>query len=165
MGRLLRRLKKRFEKKDDESSGEEVEDVDAVGLSHVAQAAYEVLRKHHNNEHHKAWDVTTGKVVGELHQTPKGLFSSKKEPPKGHSDWLPEKLGEIVSRTKCWCDIMSLGPPDGKFMDHIKAAIEKINERADPQDPVVIRILFGNIIGMPVRKLFVHCCVLCVLCS
>lgn len=58
-----------------------------------------------------------------------------------------------MSRTEHWCDLMSLGPPDGKFMTAIKSAIEKINENAQGKDkPVVIRLLFGNIIGMPVRS-------------
>ena len=47
----------------------------------------------------------------------------------------------------------SLGPPDGKFLDCMKAAIEKINENAcadSSKHPVVIRLLFGNIPAMPV---------------
>jgi hypothetical protein len=154
MGRLFKKLKKVFGEKEDVSSGEEVIDEDAIGLSHVGHAAYEVLRKKHNSEHHGCWDVTFGHVVGELDQTPKGYFDIPHDPGPGHSDWFPKKLGEIMSRTEHWCDVMSLGPPDGKFFLAIKSAIEKINENAQGKDkPVVIRLLFGNIIGMPVRKL------------
>jgi hypothetical protein len=114
-------------------------------------AAYEVLRKKHNSEHHRCWDVSSGTVVGEVHQTPKGYFDKPEEPIQGHSDWLPEKMAGIMARTKQWCDVMSLGPPDGKFMTQMKSAIELINARAKNNDhPVVIRLLFGNIIGMPV---------------
>lgn len=47
--------------------------------------------------------------------------------------------------------MQSLGPPDGKFMECMKAAIEKVNAKANPDKPVVFRLMFGNIIGMPVR--------------
>jgi len=107
MGRLLGKLKDLFKEQEDEpSSGEETIDIDAVGLSHVGQAAYHVLRKKHNNQHHITWDVTTGQVVGELDQTPKGIHDMSKDPPRGHSDWFPEKLGSIICRTERWCDIM-----------------------------------------------------------
>lgn len=106
MGRLFAKLKNIFQEKEEESSGEETFDVDAVGLSHVGQAAYEILRTKHEDMHHITWDVTSGKVVGELDQTPKGFFESDEEPPEGHSDWFPEKIAEIMSRTEVWCDVM-----------------------------------------------------------
>lgn len=89
-----------------EDSGEETTDADAVGLSHVGHAAYEVLRKVHEDMHHVTWDVTSGKVVGEMDQTPKGIYDMEEEPPEGHSDWFPEKLQAIMERTEHWCDVM-----------------------------------------------------------
>ena len=47
-----------------------VEDSDAVDLSHVGSAAYETLRKKHARHKDALWNVTTGKIIGELHQTP-----------------------------------------------------------------------------------------------
>lgn len=141
-------MKHIFKGKEEESSGEETIDVDAVGLSHVGQAAYEILRTKHEDLHHVTWDVTSGKVA-ELDHTPKGFFNSEDEPPEGHSDWFPEKMAAIMERTEHWCDVMSLGPPDGKFLECMKSAIEKINAKAEPHNPIVIRMLFGNIIGMP----------------
>jgi hypothetical protein len=43
-------------------------------------------------------------------------WKSKTDPPPGNDDWFPEKMSEIVSRTKVWCDVMSLAPPDGLFL-------------------------------------------------
>lgn len=106
MGRLFAKLKDIFDGKEEESSGEETTDKDAKGLSHVGSAAYEVLRTKHEDMHRVTWDVTWGKVVGELDQTPKGLFDSEDEPPEGHSDWLPEKMAAIMERTEHWCDVM-----------------------------------------------------------
>jgi len=151
MGRLFNRLKERFGRRDeeeDEDSGDETTDKQARKLSHVGQAAYEVLRTRHEDSHLVMWDVTTGKVVGKMDQTPKGdYFETEDEPPEGHSDWFPEKMAKIVKRTKEWCDIMSLGPPDGLFMEKLKEAIEHLNDKATEKDPIVIRMCFGNIIG------------------
>lgn len=146
-------------KKMDYSSGNEVIDADAIGLSHVGTAAYDVLRKKHNYYHHSQWNVTSGAMVGEVHQTPTDAFSIERdEHPEGHSDWFPEKMAEIVSRTKIWCDVMSLGPPDGKFLEHLNEALKTIATRAKESsdgneaiEPVIVRFLFGNIVGMPVN--------------
>ena len=53
--------------------------------------------------------------------------------------------------------MQSLGPPDGKFLECMKKAIENINAKAEPDNPIVIRMLFGNIIGMPVSKDILLC--------
>ncbi len=47
---------------------------------------------------------------------------------------------------------MSLGPPDGLFMDEIKAALKTISHNAQGKEsPVIVRMMFGNIVGMPVN--------------
>mmetsp|Transcript_6628 Transcript_6628/g.8252 ORF Transcript_6628/g.8252 Transcript_6628/m.8252 type:complete len:227 (+) Transcript_6628:724-1404(+) len=49
-------------------------------------------------------------------------------------------------------DVMSLGPPDGLFMDEIKGALKTISDNAQGKEsPVIIRMMFGNILGMPVN--------------
>jgi len=143
------------------SSGDEVEDKDADRLSYVGQAAYDELRTHHNHYWHEAWNVTSGRIVGEVHQTPAylqggrivGTWGDPNDPRDGHSDWFPKKLGEIISKTRYWCDIASLGPPDGLFMEEMKKAISTVNQNAierGEENVVIIRVIFGNIIGMPV---------------
>eukprot|EP00581_Thalassiosira_minuscula_P020018 CAMPEP_0183714334 /NCGR_PEP_ID=MMETSP0737-20130205/8881_1 /TAXON_ID=385413 /ORGANISM="Thalassiosira miniscula, Strain CCMP1093" /LENGTH=671 /DNA_ID=CAMNT_0025943241 /DNA_START=123 /DNA_END=2138 /DNA_ORIENTATION=- len=130
--------------------GEATEDADASGLSHVGAAAYECLRVDHPEHHGKLWNVTSGKVIGELHQTPKGAWPGGPTHPDGHSDYLPEIMGEILSRTTVWADVLSLGPPDGRFMDSFKNALATIAENAaESEKPVTIRMMFGNIIGLP----------------
>ena len=47
---------------------------------------------------------------------------------------------------------MSLGPPDGLFMDQMKAALQTVSDNAQGKEsPVIIRMMFGNIVGMPVN--------------
>lgn len=130
----------------------EVEDDSAKNLSYVGTAAYEVLRTQHYNQHHALWNVTSGKVVGQLHQTPHASFQGVKDPPPGHSYWFPVKMAEILARTERWCDVMSLGPPDGLFMDKFCEALTTICERAATSEKkITIRMMFGNIVGMPVN--------------
>ncbi|KAG7374402.1 phospholipase [Nitzschia inconspicua] len=140
-------------KDDDESSGDEVEDRSAGDLSYVGTAAYDVLRKHYSHYHHDLWNVTKGRVVGDLHITPKDAFTraDTTDPPEGHDDWMPEKIREIIARTEEWCDIMTLGPPDGLFMDAFKQALHDICCRELILGRITIRMMFGNIVGMPVN--------------
>jgi hypothetical protein len=149
-------LFRRFWKKEDsdESSGDEVVDKSADDLSYVGTAAYDVLRKHHNHHHHELWNVTKGKVIGELQFTPKDAFTREDtvDPPVDHDDWFPEKIGEIISRTEQWCDIMTLAPPDGRFMEEFKKALATIvRNREGALGRVTIRMMFGNIVGMPIN--------------
>lgn len=147
---LFRKLWKRD---DDDSSGDEVEDQSAGDLSYVGTAAYNVLRRKHNHHHHELWNVTKGKVIGDVFFTPTDAFTRTEttDPVDGHSDWFPEKCGEILSRTERWCDVMSLTPPDGEFMVAFKKALTTICEREHTFGKVTIRMMFGNIVGMPVN--------------
>jgi hypothetical protein len=134
------------------SDDDEVEDKSASSLSYVGTAAYDVLRKKHNWFHHQLWNVTSGKVIGEAHQTPRTLWKSERDPPEGHDDWFPQKMSEILSRTEQWADVMSLGPPDGLFLEEIKKALAIISDRAlTSLKPVILRMMFGNIVGMPLN--------------
>ena len=135
-----------------ESSDDEAQDATASHLSYVGQAAYEVLRKKHPHQHHQSWNVTTGKVIGELDYTPKHAWRTTCDLPDGHDDWFPEKLANIIKRTETWCDIMSLGPPDGIFMTHFQDALLCLAERSQQlKSRIVVRMMFGNIVGMPVN--------------
>ena len=113
-------------------------------LSHVGTAVFHTLRRRYFWHARKLWNVTSGKVV-ELDHMPRLQYLSSSEIelnqgddedigipiqtlidfPEGHSDWLPEKIGDIISRTRCWCDLVTLAPPDGLFLEKIKEAIEK----------------------------------------
>jgi len=133
------------------SHGEEVEDKQARRLSYVGTAAYECLRTIHSEYHNELWNVTKGKVIGNLHQTPLEAFPGPPdEYEEGHDDWFPEIIGEILSRTRAWADVLSLGPPDGRFMTSFQSALAKIAENAaESNRPVIVRMMFGNIPGMP----------------
>jgi len=139
--------------KEDESSGDEVVDNDAEQLSNIGKAAYDKLRKSHNHHWKTAWDVSGGLVIGEVRQTPLKGWDDKADPPPDHDNWFPAKMCEIMSRTQYWLDITSLGPPDGEFMTQFKIGLANIcaNAAKSGRDPIVIRMLFGNIVGMPVN--------------
>jgi len=134
------------------SSGEEIHDDDAVNLSHVGDAVHRTLGQHHNRHHLRQWNVTSGKIVGSVQDTPRGVVDRAEDPATANDDWFPEKLAEIISRTESWCDIMSLGPPDGKFLTAFQTALATLSERSKTSEkPIVVRMLFGNIAGMPVN--------------
>ena len=128
-----------------------VEDGSANDLSYVGEAAYQKLRTKHAAYHKSMWNVTKSKVVGSIQHTPgPTVFKSKSDPAEGHSNWFPEKMCEIMSKTKEWCDVMSLAAPDGYFLEQFQQALKNIAENNQgPRDkPVIIRLMFGNIIGM-----------------
>lgn len=139
---------------EEESSGDEIEDESAGALSYVGTAAYDVLRRHYNHYHKELWNVTYGKKVGKLQFTPSDAFTRNEssDPPEGLDDWFPEKIGEIIARTEDWCDIMTLAPPDGAFLEAFKKALAEICAKpAGFGGRIVIRIMFGNVVGMPVN--------------
>lgn len=138
-----------YQHEDDEG---ETQDASAASLSYVGQAAYNVLRTKHNRHHHSMWNVTSATVVGELQQTPTGGFPRRRDPGEGHDDWFPQKLYDIMSKTKAWCDVMSLSPPDGLFLTKVKEALACIADRSKGSDTtVIVRMMFGNIVGIPVN--------------
>lgn len=137
-----------------ESSGDEIEDDDANNLSYVGEAAYDLLRKEHNRHWHACWNVTSGRVV-DLHPTPlPGPGQRIDDLPEPHDQPFCSRMCEIMSRTQHWCDICSLSPPNGLFMDKFKQALADIAVNAqskDEDDPIIVRMMFGNIIGQPVN--------------
>jgi len=119
-------------------------------LSHVGQAAVDALVAKHPHYKKMCWNVTHGKVVGEIVQTPPGKYCKDaqiNEPEELiHSDYFPELIGDIISRATEWVDFTTLGPPTGKFTECIAKALKKLS---DSGRSVTVRFLTGNIIGMP----------------
>jgi len=136
----------------DDDASFEAQDASASGLSYVGQAAYDVLRTKHSRHHHALWNVTSATVVGSLLQTPRGGFPRNGDPEKGQDDWFPQKICDIMSKTTVWCDVMSLEPPDGLFLTKVREALACIADRSKESDTtIIIRMMFGNIIGSPVN--------------
>ena len=129
----------------------EVEDTSASKLSAIGRAAYDSLKYKHGWHHKTQWNVTTGAVVGSIQQTPSpDIFLKTSDPKDGHGDWFPEKMCDIMKKTTTWCDVMSLGPPDGIFSEKIKEALAVICETSKgAEKPIIVRMMFGNIVGMP----------------
>lgn len=143
--------------KGSEDNAVEVIDPEAIHLSYIGKAAYNVLRDEHSDQHNTLWNATVGTVIGELDQTPKHVpfdDPTQVDPTdnKHHSDWFAYKIGDLLDKTESWLDVMSLSPPDGLFMSIFQQSIKNIAERAHRTNKIVtIRMMFGNIIGMPVN--------------
>jgi hypothetical protein len=135
----------------DDADDDSVEDKSASKLSHVGKAAYEVLRTKHSKYHKELWNITAGEMEGKIQFTPRNAFTRGDEDPptSGHDEWFPEKVAEVISRTEQWCDIMTLNPPDGLFMDSIKKALAELCKREVVINRIIVRMIFGNILGMP----------------
>jgi len=135
------------------SDGEDVFIESADKLSYVGKAAYEILRTRYSQYYETLWNVTTGRIVGDLNYTPKGLFPELEDPPEGHDDWFPCKMYDLIVKTEKWCDIMSLSAPDGMFMEKfheaLKFLVEKPRDREKPER-ITIRMMFG-FMGTPVN--------------
>lgn len=141
---FVKRQRNRF---DDESySGKLSNKKGATNLSHVGQTVHAALQRYHPQHRLTMWNVTSGKVIGQVHNTPRNVWDAALDPIEGNDDWFPEKLEEIISRTEAWCDIMSLGPPDGKFLTAFQNALQKLAYRSMSKDgnPIVVRILLGS---------------------
>jgi len=142
---------------DVDNNSKEASDSSASKLSYVGKAAYDCLRYQHAWHHRTQWNVTSGKVIGSLHQTPSvESFSTSEDPAPNHDDWFPDKMKEIIIKTTVWCDVLSLGPPDGLFLTKFKEALSVICETSMSkseyaQNPIIVRMMFGNIVGMPVN--------------
>lgn len=126
---------------------------EADGLSYVAQAAFEALMDGHEHQRGECWNLTHGKIVGEVCQTPKRQYWGQAEvqPKDTHDDEFPQRMYDLMVKAKSWVDITSLSPPDGKFAEKFAEALKQLdtNAKADGNF-VTVRMLFGNIIGMPV---------------
>lgn len=120
-------------------------------LSYVGKAAKKVLTDYHWPQHRECWNVTHGRCVGEVAQSPPRHIWEVDVPRDGHSDSFPDLMYGVMVKTRRYLDFTSLSPPDGKFLTMIQKGLGEIARNADPDgDPVVVRFLFGNIIGMPV---------------
>jgi hypothetical protein len=131
------------------------------GFSSTGLAAFKALRVKHFWHYKRQWNVSSGRVVA-VYATPRvqtsgggggeaenaadgGDAPSLGSLPLGHSDWFPQRLGEIVADTEEWCDVLNLGPPDGLFMDAFADAIKRLH---DKNKPIVVRMMFGNVLGI-----------------
>lgn len=145
---------------------QDVKDKKWESLSYIGRAAYNCLHKKHKNTQGagvvtkdsrkgqpKCWNVTSGKVVRAAIQTPAGTWESPVDPPQPHDLFLPQNMAAIMSSTQYWLDVTQLAPPDGEFLVQLKQALVKIAETANQpgHNVITIRLLFGNIVGMPVN--------------
>jgi len=128
-------------------------DGDAQGLSYVGLAVRRALKFRHWVQQGECWNITCGRVVGEVAQTPPRKYWGCEEilPETSHSDGLPKRMCDVIKKAHIWVDIASLGPPDGKFRDMMNDAVRALAAKANESGrKITVRMLFGNIIGMPV---------------
>mmetsp|Transcript_29296 Transcript_29296/g.32420 ORF Transcript_29296/g.32420 Transcript_29296/m.32420 type:complete len:580 (-) Transcript_29296:31-1770(-) len=136
-----------------QQSNEPTADKSASNLSHVGKAAYEILRTKHAKYHKSQWNITQSKMIGVLQQTPSPLLlKNGGKASNHHSDWFADKMHAVMSRTTKWCDVMSLAAPDGYFLERFKEALKNISDNGKKTtEPIVVRLMFGNIIGLPIN--------------
>eukprot|EP00746_Dinoflagellata_sp_MGD_P013350 gnl/MRDRNA2_/MRDRNA2_128822_c0_seq1.p1 gnl/MRDRNA2_/MRDRNA2_128822_c0~~gnl/MRDRNA2_/MRDRNA2_128822_c0_seq1.p1 ORF type:complete len:586 (-),score=117.70 gnl/MRDRNA2_/MRDRNA2_128822_c0_seq1:144-1901(-) len=141
----------------------DLEDLDEVSedrlkglasFSYVGQGVMKELQAcapHRNKEN---WNVNFGKVIGEVAQSPPRKYwgSAEISPEDTHSDeCLPKRMADVIAKAEHWVDITSLSPPDGKFITFFNDALTQLAQKAqDKTEPIIVRMLFGNIVGMPV---------------
>eukprot|EP00811_Abedinium_folium_P037213 NODE_984_length_2663_cov_4.813486.p1 GENE.NODE_984_length_2663_cov_4.813486~~NODE_984_length_2663_cov_4.813486.p1 ORF type:complete len:593 (-),score=162.23 NODE_984_length_2663_cov_4.813486:811-2589(-) len=140
---------------DTSSEGEPETDDEATTLSYVGEAVYSSLRYKYRSTHNDCWNITHGRVVGALHQSPASHFWGKPSaqilPVNDHADFLPQRMFDVLVRANHWVDVTSLSPPEGKFLAKFQEAMGMLAERAERnKQQLTVRMLFGNIIGMPV---------------
>jgi hypothetical protein len=122
-------------------------------LSYIGESVACTLQAKHEIHRRSSWNVTSGRIVNDILQTPPRSHWGKPEvqPLQEHSDELPQRMHDVIVKAERWVDFASLAPPDGKFHKQIHDAICELGEKAARlQSPITIRLLFGNIIGMPV---------------
>merc|ERR1719379_355462 len=108
------------------------------------------MKKDHAGLKGICWNKTCGRVVGEFRQTPLQQHWKDADCPPGISNSFPQRMGEVMKTGREWVDLTSLSPPDGLFLEAIKDAIATLAASGGGGDPIVVRLLFGNIVGMPV---------------
>ncbi len=133
-------------------------------LTPIGQAAYRALQKRHGRHKQESWNLTESKMIGNLWNTPRDAFSTLALKPgeypcpldgrvscpsQLHDDWFPQQLGGLISRTTRWCDILSLSPPDGRFLEEFQNSILALSQKKVDR-PIILRLLFGNIVGSPI---------------
>ena len=71
-------------------------------LSYLGHIVHSSLLRDHSHHRHTMWNVTSGRVIGQVDFTPKDVWDTSADPREGHSDWLPEKMADIIGRTEAW---------------------------------------------------------------
>eukprot|EP00928_Gymnodinium_smaydae_P020362 TRINITY_DN17870_c0_g1_i1.p1 TRINITY_DN17870_c0_g1~~TRINITY_DN17870_c0_g1_i1.p1 ORF type:complete len:645 (-),score=53.57 TRINITY_DN17870_c0_g1_i1:132-2066(-) len=113
----------------------------------------ELYKKHQPARLLGAWGKTSGKVSQLVMTPPSSHFGAADGIlPDGHSDHLPLTMSKIVASANRWVDITSLSPPDGDFQKHLRDALTELaHKSARNKHKVIVRIMFGNIVGMAVN--------------
>ncbi|MDQ3033659.1 MAG: phospholipase D-like domain-containing protein [Myxococcota bacterium] len=62
----------------------------------------------------------------------------------GHSDFFYDEMYDAITRAELRVDLTSLSPPDGRFEAAIRNALTYLSRTGRP---LIVRLLFGNIIG------------------
>mmetsp|Transcript_14664 Transcript_14664/g.21959 ORF Transcript_14664/g.21959 Transcript_14664/m.21959 type:complete len:543 (+) Transcript_14664:78-1706(+) len=120
--------------------------------SHIGEAAIKELEANHSEYKDELWASTTGKVVGEIQHSPNGMWDQLNDLDNGHTDWFPEVYSDLLAKTEVFCDFISLSPPDGVFLEKIKASIAVLAEKSKKSgNKIVVRFLFGSVIALPVN--------------
>lgn len=90
------------------------------------------------------YDLTRGNALpsGWIVQTPNMWGRPSADLPRGHSDWLPMEIQDLIASAQRRVDIALLQPaPDGLFLDGIRGALQAL---AHKRRPVAVRLIVGQ---------------------
>eukprot|EP00929_Paragymnodinium_shiwhaense_P122078 TRINITY_DN9461_c0_g1_i1.p1 TRINITY_DN9461_c0_g1~~TRINITY_DN9461_c0_g1_i1.p1 ORF type:complete len:776 (+),score=186.07 TRINITY_DN9461_c0_g1_i1:79-2406(+) len=135
---------------EEETEAPEIDGEEGFTLSYVGEAAKAALWKKHFTHYRTCWNVTKGKIVGDIAQSPGKDTWGMEEPPDDHSSFFPKRMYDVIVRAQEFVDFTSLSPPDGEFLETIQNALRDLYDNSKANgNKVVVRILFGNLPGMP----------------
>jgi len=116
-------------------------------FSEVGKAVLAVLLTKHGVYENSLWRRSSGRVLGCV-QSPPGCFFLDQlitqDMEQTHSDFLPERICDIISHAEQYVDIVTLTPPNGKFNLSIAKALKALHDKGKP---ITLRMLVGNVIG------------------
>lgn len=90
------------------------------------------------------YDLTAGNQLARdwIVHTPNMWGRRAADLPAGHSDWLPQRVQELVASARQRVDVTLLQPaPDGPFLDALRAGLQTLAQR---RQPVTVRLIVGQ---------------------
>lgn len=80
------------------------------GLSYLGNAVRQSLKEKHLCNYKSSWNITHGKIVGDVAQTPPDNQWGKEAPVprEEHSDSFVKRMEAVIVRAQDWLDITSL---------------------------------------------------------
>jgi len=116
-------------------------------FSDIGKAVIGTLRTKHGVYENSVWRSSSAQSVGCVQSPPGPYFVSNKlnhDVENTHSDFLPEKICDMISSAEKYVDIATLSAPDGKFRLNFMKAMMALHKK---NKVITVRLLIGNVVG------------------